>query len=67
MQERLFSEDVIPWGREAHKLVMDKAESISPAPRVPGWSNGANHVCVQPLHPEGQPLPDYDALTVLAA
>jgi hypothetical protein len=28
---------------------------------------GANHVCSYPLHPEGQPLPDYDALPVLAA
>ena len=27
---------------------------------------GANHVCIQPLHPGGQPLPDYGALTALA-
>jgi probable F420-dependent oxidoreductase len=27
---------------------------------------GANHVCIQPLHPEGQPLPDYNALRALA-
>jgi len=28
---------------------------------------GASHVCIQPLHPEGQPLPDYTALAALAA
>ena len=27
---------------------------------------GASHVCIQPLHPDGRPLPDYDALDVLA-
>ena len=27
---------------------------------------GASHVCIQPLHPEGQPIPDYNALTALA-
>jgi probable F420-dependent oxidoreductase len=28
---------------------------------------GANHVSIQPLHPDGLPVPDYNALTVLAA
>ena len=28
---------------------------------------GASHVCIQPLHPDGQPLPDFNALTVLAS
>jgi probable F420-dependent oxidoreductase len=28
---------------------------------------GASHVCIQPLHPEGQPIPDYNALAVLAS
>jgi len=28
---------------------------------------GASHVCIQPLHPEGRPLPDYNALAALAA
>ena len=27
---------------------------------------GASHVCIQPLHPEGQPTPDYNALSALA-
>lgn len=27
---------------------------------------GASHVCIQPLHPDGQPLPDLNALTALA-
>ena len=27
---------------------------------------GASHVCIQPVHPEGQPLPDLNALTALA-
>ncbi len=27
---------------------------------------GASHVCIQPLHPEGQPIPDYNALRALA-
>jgi probable F420-dependent oxidoreductase len=28
---------------------------------------GANHVCIQPLRPDGQPAPDYNALTALAS
>jgi hypothetical protein len=28
---------------------------------------GASHVCIQPLHPDGQPFPDFNALTVLAS
>jgi probable F420-dependent oxidoreductase len=27
---------------------------------------GASHVCIQPLHPDGQPLPDLQALAALA-
>jgi 2-methylisocitrate lyase-like PEP mutase family enzyme len=27
---------------------------------------GASHVCIQPLHPDGQPLPDLKALAALA-
>ena len=27
---------------------------------------GASHVCIQPLHPEGQPLPDLNVLAALA-
>ncbi len=27
---------------------------------------GASHVCIQPLHPDGQALPDFDALAALA-
>ncbi len=30
------------------------------------WDAGANHVCIQPLHPEGTPLPDMNALAALA-
>ena len=28
---------------------------------------GASHVCIQPLHPSGEPLPDFNELTALAA
>jgi hypothetical protein len=28
---------------------------------------GASHVCIQPLHPDGQPVPDYNTLAVLAS
>jgi probable F420-dependent oxidoreductase len=28
---------------------------------------GASHVCIQPLHPDGQPVPDYNVLTALAS
>jgi hypothetical protein len=28
---------------------------------------GASHVCVQPLHPNGDPVPDFNALTALAS
>jgi hypothetical protein len=28
---------------------------------------GASHVCIQPLNPNGEPVPDYNALTVLAS
>ena len=54
-----------------------------PVPRRDGWHGepktairqriqaqldaGANHVCILPLHREGQPLPDCDAPTLLAA
>lgn len=27
---------------------------------------GASHVCIQALHPDGQPVPDFDALSALA-
>jgi hypothetical protein len=27
---------------------------------------GASHVCIQALHPDGHPLPDWDALAALA-
>ena len=27
---------------------------------------GASHVCIQALHPDGQPLPDFDTLAALA-
>ena len=30
------------------------------------WDAGANHVCIQPLHPERQPWPDLEALEVFA-
>lgn len=28
---------------------------------------GASHVCIQPLHPDGKPVPDFNALSALAA
>ncbi len=30
------------------------------------WDAGASHVCIQPLNPQGGPLPDPHALAVLA-
>ena len=27
---------------------------------------GANHVCIQPLHPQGLPLPDWNVLEAFA-
>lgn len=30
------------------------------------WDAGADHVCIQPLHPEGLPVPDMDVLERLA-
>jgi probable F420-dependent oxidoreductase len=30
------------------------------------WDAGADHVCIQPLHPEGHPIPDMEVLEKLA-
>ena len=52
-----FLDAMVAWGTET--AIRQRIQAHLDA--------GANHVCIQPLHPEGQPLPDYNALTALAA
>ena len=52
-----FLDAMVAWGTEAAIAQRIQAH----------FDAGANHVCIQPLHPEGQALPDYNALTALAA
>jgi probable F420-dependent oxidoreductase len=47
---------IVAWGDE--KALADRIQAHADA--------GATHVCIQPLHPEGQPLPDERALQALA-
>jgi probable F420-dependent oxidoreductase len=47
---------IVAWGDE--KAIADRIQAHADA--------GATHVCIQPLHPEGQPLPDERALEALA-
>jgi probable F420-dependent oxidoreductase len=47
---------VVAWGDE--KTIADRIQAHRDA--------GASHVCIQPLHPEGKPLPDERILEVLA-
>jgi len=48
--------DPFAWGSEA--AIRQRIQAHLDA--------GASHVCIEPLHPDEQPLPDYDALKVLA-
>ena len=52
-----FLDAMVAWGSEA--AIRQRIQAHFDA--------GASHVCIQPLHPDGQPLPDFNALTVLAS
>jgi probable F420-dependent oxidoreductase len=52
-----FLDAMVAWGTEA--AIRQRIQAHFDA--------GASHVCIQPLHPEGQPVPDYNALKVLAS
>jgi probable F420-dependent oxidoreductase len=51
-----FLDAMVAWGDETaiRQRIQDHFEA------------GATHVCIQPLHPEGLPLPDLEALAALA-
>jgi len=51
-----FVDAMVAWGDEA--AIRQRLQAHVDA--------GASHVCLQPLHPDGQPLPDFEALTALA-
>ncbi len=51
-----FLDAMVAWGDEA--AIRKRIQQH--------WDAGANHVCIQPLHPEGGPLPDLEALAALA-
>src|SRR3954447_1943764 len=51
-----FLDAMVAWGTET--AIQNRIQAHFDA--------GANHVCIQPLHPEGQPIPDYNALRALA-
>jgi probable F420-dependent oxidoreductase len=51
-----FLDAMVAWGDES--TVRQRLQAHFEA--------GASHVCIQPLHPDGQPLPDLQALAALA-
>jgi probable F420-dependent oxidoreductase len=51
-----FLEAMVAWGDE--RAIRQRIQDHFDA--------GASHVCIQPLHPDGQALPDLDALAALA-
>ena len=51
-----FLDAMVAWGDES--AIRQRLQAHFDA--------GASHVCIQPLHPDGQPLPDFEALTALA-
>ena len=51
-----FLDAMVAWGDES--VIQRRIQEHFDA--------GASHVCIQPLHPDGQPLPDLNALAVLA-
>jgi probable F420-dependent oxidoreductase len=51
-----FLDAMVAWGDQTAIRTRIKAH----------FDAGASHVCVQPLHSEGQPLPDLNALAALA-
>ncbi len=52
-----FLDAMVAWGDET--AIRQRFEAYFDA--------GASPVCIQPLNPDGGLLPDYDALSVLAA
>jgi probable F420-dependent oxidoreductase len=52
-----FLDAMVAWGNEA--AIRQRIQAHVDA--------GASHVCIQPLHPDGQSLPDLDALAALAS
>jgi probable F420-dependent oxidoreductase len=52
-----FLDAMVAWGNEA--VIRQRIQAQFDA--------GASHVCIQPLHPDGQSLPDLDALAALAS
>lgn len=52
-----FLDAMVAWGNETviRRRIQDHFDA------------GASHVCIQPLHPDGQPLPDFDAMALLAS
>jgi probable F420-dependent oxidoreductase len=51
-----FLDAMVAWGSEA--AIRQRIQALFDA--------GASHVCIQPLNPDGQPLPDFNALKALA-
>jgi probable F420-dependent oxidoreductase len=51
-----FLDAMVAWGDES--AIRQRLQAHVEA--------GASHVCIQPLHPDGQPLPDFKALAALA-
>jgi probable F420-dependent oxidoreductase len=51
-----FLDAMVAWGDES--VIQRRIQEHFDA--------GASHVCIQPLHPDGQPLPDLNALAALA-
>jgi probable F420-dependent oxidoreductase len=52
-----FLDAMVAWGSET--AIRQRMQAHFDA--------GADHVCIQPLHPSGQPVPDYNALALLAS
>ena len=52
-----FLDGMVAWGSET--AIRQRIQAHFDA--------GASHVCIHPLHPDGQPVPDYNALTILAS
>lgn len=51
-----FLDAMVAWGNET--TIRQRIQAHFDA--------GASHVCIQPLHPDGKPLPDFNALSALA-
>jgi hypothetical protein len=52
-----FLDAMVAWGNET--AIRQRIQAHFDA--------GASHVCIQPVHPDGQSLPDLDALAALAS